>query len=304
MQVNLSEELRAFLTARLQHDEYDYDVASFFLNKDIAGDPDEQDFFDARLIDGEPRLTYTTRERLSRGGPDADPYAIKTYRMQGRPAAVAQRVTGVTHGRALDIFAGALRDHLIPPPPIAIEVVTGERISWAYNEDNTCACQYNGSLDTSCMRPRRFAEGGYFQLWEDIAELVVIFCPRCEKTRARTLVITDSDHGRRAHNRIYATESDARRIRAFLGPDVVDATRAYRGEGEVPPVFRVEAHAKGYERFPSLDYFSYCFACQTVSLATTPCEGTRSYAANRRPCIPSTRLFPREESDDGNENPA
>lgn len=265
--VVMSDGFHTFLTERSGAGGPDKPVADAFLTKRVEdGDHGAKDFFDFRRMDNRVRISYTTMARLVKAGIDPGDhdavYAHKGHRVNGRAGSVAQDVTGITDGRALDVFAASLAQQFaeLGDP----QFVSGERCVWVYDSDNHCRCNrntswgYSGSM--SCMtgkgpQPERFA------IYVALAEMAIILCPDCGKITDRTLVWTLED-GSRTYDYLYG--ENAERLRVWLVAQGVDGERDMKvptGDLEVDKL----------PQAPAIDYHPYwCKSCK--ALMSEPCD--------------------------------
>lgn len=259
----LSPELITFLTSRIDLNLEDRPVAEAFMNHTI---PDENrdechDYFDIKLSDNGPRISYTTRARLARVE-GTDPFSPKGHRVLGRPASVAQRVAGEQYGgRPLDLFTSAAAAFVMPP--FDIRIVRGKDIPRYYSPGENCECGgvSTGSLKTSCMRHEHLVREGRFAVYQDVAEMIVIFCPICDKIMARSILWTDTK-GQKWHDRIYANPIHSEAIRNW---GLQKGVRATNNRG-VDEAIIVQVSKEWYDYLPSLDSLPYgCRKCGTLS---------------------------------------
>lgn len=262
----LSEPFAGFLRMRDTAEGPDAAIARAFLDAEIdVGDPDAHDFFDIREHEGRGRISYSTRDRLVRAQIDPENVARvfkhAGHRIHGRPGAVAQRVTGVEGGHALDVFSTAVSVHFAPEEKV--QYARGDRITYWYNGTHHCNCHKGGHWGrpaSSCMSSPSLGQHGTFRLYEERAELAVLLCRVCGLLRARCLVWTLHD-GTRRHDRLYGAVADAEVLRGFLARDAIRPLR----QGDVIPL-----HKTRTDKLPSLDTVTlYCTRCDTAHPRTS-----------------------------------
>lgn len=178
------------------------DVASAFLASQVAISPsyaylpDEKNWYSIGQIDGKAVITHTTHAK-SRG---VNYYTPGGHRIAEKPGRAAQRVTGITDGKALAAFAEACQKHYVVPD---VRVFRGLDIREWYQNKNYCRCVGTGFGDLwSCMSGNGTGDAGLFSVYEDVCELAIVICPECDKLQARSLVWTNTD-GERFYDRVY-----------------------------------------------------------------------------------------------------
>lgn len=265
MLVSMSDQLRGFLRDRVVARREDADIAYRFLSAHIdSEDGEAHNYFDIRDADGAARLSYTTERALEKARlkhPALTPFDIGSHRTLARASSVAQRITGVTNGRALDVFSSAVLASLKGTPEI--EVVRGADIGRLYREDAHCRCVPLGELAQSCMRYHYTDDR--FALYADNAALAVLRCAGCGGVQGRALLWTDTK-GRQFIDRIYASGVRAEQFVAWAAShQYTQLWHGHHGAGRVG-VVTVPAPYKPYEAAPYLDslYF-WCRTCGTLS---------------------------------------
>lgn len=259
--IEMSPELRAFLEERAAMKLADAIIARSFLAATL--EPDDKgsydnahNYFDIRHAKVGARLSYTTQRKVAESG--NLPYAPKGHRVVAKAGAVARRVAGATDsmGRELDVFTNAVIAAVMPEQ--RVDIINGEMISHVYQAKNNCKCINTGPLRNSCMRPNSLADEGTFKLYEDVAELAVIFCQQCGNIKARTVLWTDSKN-RKWHDRVYANDVDAAMIHHWAVNSGVGNLRTTDYRIQKVEVKLPKGHA--YKRYPSLDTMRLCVRC-------------------------------------------
>lgn len=250
---------QAFLYERLDAGREDCPIVQALVDGRVQDDG--HNYIDIRLVSEKPMLTYTTYERYVEARDKAldtihSIYDAQSFRIAGRPARVAQRLTGITDGRALDVFTSACAAWLTDDTD-AIQLVTGRDITYWYAEQHYCRCSYHGDLGGSCMRSNKHLYDNMFRLYELMAEMAIILCPDCGKLQARTIVWTDTN-GKKFHDRIYAGPKNTQRIHTWGARNGI-ASVYYGSVGDV------QAYAPFNLRdTPYLDSMRYCRTCGII----------------------------------------
>jgi hypothetical protein len=270
--VTIGNTLMEFLRERIVRDEADAPIALAFLQARInAYDVNAHTYFNLSLVHDKPRITYTTQARINRArdnGPIGyDLFATGVHwRVAGKPARVAQAVTGLStndYGRGFDLFAQQAAAYLlIDDEKLSnVRVVTGPDITHWYNECHHCDCTPIGDLDTSCMRYDHCQDR--FGIYEDNAEMAILLCP-CGGVRARCLLWTDVN-GERWFDRVYGNTTDQEILRTWGTQNGYQQLWFSDIHGSRDQV-TVTCPDRGYALAPYLDSLSnWCRTCAELS---------------------------------------
>lgn len=260
--VTISTSLDQFLQERVRKGDKDAPIARAFLDARVDyHDEDAHDYYGLSLIDDKARITYTTRKKLNHAMNTiaVDSYFQEgvTWRIQAKPATVAQRVTELPadeYGRGYDVFTHAATAYLtIDEDKLTqIHVVSGTQITHHYHEDNHCQCGgYLGDLQSSCMRYSRCQDR--FGIYEDHAQMAILLCGTCGGLRARALLWTDTNE-QRWIDRIYANDLDTALLKLWA---------AQEGYGEL---WDASCHSAGVNIQVTCEYTEYDYAPYLDSL--------------------------------------
>jgi hypothetical protein len=230
--------------------------------------PDVKNWLDIETVDGRPHIFYTTpRLILKAGHPECLVYAYGMHtgkhRISSRAGRVVQEITGITDGRALDVFTSALSAHLTGHE-LHVELVRGEEISHWYAQSNYCACRESGDLWSSCMRYNSLHDGGIGDrvcaIYEEAAQMAVVLCPTCTKLCARAIVWTVD--GREYYDRVYANSP---RIEHVVHERLTTRGMTSVYMGNTPLVVPFTGDHDRYDRMPYMDTIEVmCPECKTL----------------------------------------
>jgi hypothetical protein len=271
--ISISTKLADFLRTRIAKDDKDAHIArAFYSVVRNYYDVNAHDFFDLTLVDGRPRITYTTDAKYitaRENGYSGSQWAHGVgWRIAGKPATVAQRLTNLPadeYGRGYDLFTQmAVAFLTIGDEKLGrVSVVSGDRITYYYDEDRHCQCSNLGDLGTSCMRYS--CCGDRFGIYEDNAKLVTYRCD-CGGLRARALLWVDVDN-KRWYDRVYGTTTDQEVIRLWAEREGYSQLW-FPGTHSATTMQRVTVTApwKNYVKVPYLDSLPHwCQDCGTLS---------------------------------------
>jgi hypothetical protein len=282
--IERSERFDGFLHGRINAQMEDYRLSSDFWGATVDySDKDAHNFYDIILNDeGKPAITYTTEKRLNNVGA-SDIYARETFRIAGKPGKVAQRVTGITDGRALDVFVNALATYLAPPDESLFDVAVGTDITYWYSDRHYCAC--DGRLQgpwSSCMRHPSYGRDGRFRIYEESAKLLIRTCETCGKLKGRA-VLWEDDDGDKFIDRIYANTTIAEQMREWALRR--GYTSIYGRSGHDIKKFSIDVSRTGINLIPYLDSLGSCARCLRVYVSRPPECG---YMGT---CMPHSKTF-------------
>lgn len=273
MLAEISPQMRSFLDERMNEDREDGTIAYRFSTHMLDDDDSSaMNFFDVREVDQSPRITYATRATMERrevytGHRIDDPFKPGGHRTSAKPASVAQKVTGIENGRALDVFASAVHSFLLGVPDVV--VVEGDEITRRYSAANHCVCVGLGDLGRSCMRYPEFSR--FFRFYEHTAKMAAIVCAKCNGTRARA-IIWEAENGERFLDRIYGGQTHVEQIRAWAKEQDIPYIWAGLGNGVPKKYGRIVVPVPDvtFDSAPYLDSLYYwCRTCKVLS--NTPC---------------------------------
>lgn len=285
--VSLSTQFFTFLSERERRGGIDSEIAAKFRNHRMNRHTDN-DYYDILLNEGRAMITYLPAARYERLDGDANPFTARNLRMSGRAGTVAQRVTGITDGRALAEFTEALAGFLSRAETSHETLLyRGGDIVDIYDSDSLCEC---GEPFYSCMTD---AGSWRLALYMENAEIAVVRCGECGGVRARSIV-WKGDDGIRWYDRVYAYSTKDREL----------LTNALEGRGihEINPYAELIVETdSSYENVPYLDSVEYCYYCGVIRkvIGSHPCPGEAGNMCGDEyePWAPSSKPVPIEELD-------
>lgn len=253
-----SEVMREFLLGRCEAGDVDAAIASTLRRATYdAADEHAKVYLDLVEVNGNARITYTTMKRWQEyraKNPDADCYDREGFRVAARPARIAQELTGITDGHALERFATAAQLYLKPLDFSRVHLVAGDDIWYWYNGSHACTC---GFALYSCMVG---ASRDTLAPYRDGAQLAIVLCETCGGLRARGLIWTDAFSGERYVDRIYYKEAQSGELLRQAARMALNAKEVYgltvKEEVLVP--------VRGMGGLPYFDTVRFCGRCHCV----------------------------------------
>lgn len=259
----LSQGFRSFLETRFVANSADHAIAVAWLS--YVPKPDGDNYFDAVEYLGTMRISYSTPRKLQNRIGDAI-FARGGHRVVGRVGSIAQRITGVTNGHALDTFAQALTAHFTPLDNSRFEVLSGDAIPEHYRPSEYCRCSmtsgYYGGPALSCATTQDNVDQGRFAIYAQTAEFLIVKCKTCDKIEGRTIIWTDFEKRGRFYDELYGSTSRIQEMQTYLGLN------------QILPVSEhniVVAYNPPIAEWPQLDSMRYhCRTCCTISTKKCP----------------------------------
>lgn len=264
--------MASFLRGRAAKGQEDSALAALLLSGVVDVDnPHEKNYLKMMLHDGNPRISWTTSSRIDKALSRLQGYAARDafdyyrsggHRVMSRPGALAQELTGIDDGRALDVFTNALAAELTKEG-VKVTVVRGADITHYYNYKQHCKCVATGELASSCMRYDY--SDHRFKMYEDAASLALILCDDCKGVRARTL-LWGGETGKKYHDRVYGSAVAVRQIEAWAGIEGYEAIWGGRyAESSKGVRILLPEPASSYQSAPYLDtLFYWCRECNDL----------------------------------------